>query len=149
MPCDLFTCERVIYVLHHCIPSAFRRICLIYLYHSPTCTCHVPALHWAAYKGHEEMCGLLLHLSPRDLEEADVFGQVISQSMSFYPTTRNTHHPVATVHALLTQSTVHRLVRRVSNKTPGCCAEIQILFPFITLTMTTDTAPSSRSAWQP
>lgn len=33
------------------------------------------ALHWAAYKGHEEMCGLLLHLSPRDLEEADVFGQ--------------------------------------------------------------------------
>jgi hypothetical protein len=33
------------------------------------------ALHWAAYKGHEEMCGLLLHFAPRDLEEVDIYGQ--------------------------------------------------------------------------
>jgi ankyrin repeat protein len=33
------------------------------------------ALHWAAYKGHEELCGVLLHFAPRDLELADTFGQ--------------------------------------------------------------------------
>ena len=34
------------------------------------------ALHWAAYKGHNELCGLLLHFAPRDLEVSDTFGQV-------------------------------------------------------------------------
>lgn len=34
------------------------------------------ALHWAAYKGFEEMTGLLMHFMPRELEVEDVYGQV-------------------------------------------------------------------------
>ncbi len=32
-------------------------------------------LHWAAYKGHEELIGLHLHFSPHDLDSDDTFGQ--------------------------------------------------------------------------
>ena len=35
------------------------------------------ALHWAAYKGYDELCGLLLHFIPRDLDSPDIFGQVL------------------------------------------------------------------------
>jgi ankyrin repeat protein len=34
------------------------------------------ALHWAAYKGFEELVGLLLHFMPNDLDSDDFFGQV-------------------------------------------------------------------------
>eukprot|EP01036_Dinobryon_divergens_P024633 gene24633-33102_t len=33
------------------------------------------ALHWAAYKGYEELCGLLIHCMPQELDFADTFGQ--------------------------------------------------------------------------
>ncbi len=33
-------------------------------------------VHWAAYKGFEELVGLLLHFQPHDLNSEDVFGQV-------------------------------------------------------------------------
>jgi len=35
------------------------------------------ALHWAAYKGYEELCGLLIHCNPQELNFPDKFGQVI------------------------------------------------------------------------
>lgn len=34
------------------------------------------ALHWAAYKGFEELCGMLIHCFPQELNSADTFGQV-------------------------------------------------------------------------
>lgn len=33
-------------------------------------------LHWAAYKGFEELVGLLMHFAPHDRDADDVFGQV-------------------------------------------------------------------------
>eukprot|EP00597_Dinobryon_sp_UTEXLB2267_P007789 CAMPEP_0170094462 /NCGR_PEP_ID=MMETSP0019_2-20121128/27255_1 /TAXON_ID=98059 /ORGANISM="Dinobryon sp., Strain UTEXLB2267" /LENGTH=574 /DNA_ID=CAMNT_0010315767 /DNA_START=662 /DNA_END=2386 /DNA_ORIENTATION=- len=33
------------------------------------------ALHWAAYKGYEELCGLLIHCNPQELNFPDKFGQ--------------------------------------------------------------------------
>ncbi len=33
-------------------------------------------VHWAAYKGYEELVGLLLHFQPHDLNSEDIFGQV-------------------------------------------------------------------------
>lgn len=36
------------------------------------------ALHWGAYKGYEEMVGLLTFLLPHELDSEDTFGQVLS-----------------------------------------------------------------------
>ena len=41
------------------------------------------ALHWAAYKGHAELVGLLTHCCPQELDSDDVYGQVTFVHSSF------------------------------------------------------------------
>jgi len=40
------------------------------------------ALHWAAYKGYEELCGLLIHCNPQELNFPDKFGQVFERNIA-------------------------------------------------------------------
>ncbi len=43
------------------------------------------ALHWAAYKGYEELVGLLMHCQPHHLDTEDIFGQVLLPCLFVVP----------------------------------------------------------------